>query len=551
MSLTNLRAFCHRREKLLAVAAVILAIAIFATICATQIGRWSVWFDESFTAYMIKFNFADIAKWTSFDVHPPLFYWLLKIWAAFFGHSDVALRSFSVFCGGLVILLGFLLSRKLFGKKVGYLTLPLLAISPMLLRYGIEMRMYALAVVIVFAQILVLIKAREVDSNSLRKWWVFYGVLLAAGMWTHYFTALAVLAQWLWLYFGFREPNCRGKKLWRKLLGFRENSTTKWQDFLHGRQGNFLWSLVVAAVLFSPWLYFMVIQLTTVQTAGFWIPPVSFTTLPDYISSIFLYQTASAATSWLTFGLILLLIILIILFAKTWRQSQDDKPFRENLKLILFVIIAPPLLLIILSMPPLQSSFIDRYILASMILVTVLVTVIVARNLDFAKMWRAKVWPIFLYFMAVAAFVGGIFAVVHFGNYNKTTNTVSTAKQLMAQISAKTGDQTMPVIADTPWVFYDANVYASQNNPVYFLNDQADSFYYGSLFMLRNAPENIKNLDQFIANMSGDKVWYISSSGGAATPPKDARGWQKLREIYAPSPFDGNTKTQAVEYLVK
>ena len=548
MKFHRLRHLLRTRERLFAVLAVFVAVALFVTLCATQVGRWSVWFDESFTAYLVKFNFADIAKWTSFDVHPPLFYWLLKIWAEFFGHSDIALRSFSILCGAVVVALGFLLSRKLFGKKVGYLSLPLLALSPMLLRYGIEMRMYAPAVVIVLAQLLALVKARETNS---RKWWISYGILMAAGMWTHYFTALAVAAQWLWWYFSLREKSCRGKKLWQKLLGFRENSTTKWKDFLHGKQGGFLWSLIVAAILFAPWAGFMLRQLTTVQTYGFWIPPINFATLPDFVASIFVYQLSAQTVSWLALGLIILLIILIILFAKMRRISRNDKTWRDNFNLLIWSVVAPPLLLVILSMPPLQSSFVDRYVLAAMILVPILVAVIVAKNLEPAKTWHEKFWPLVLYCVTVGAFVVGILAVIHFGNYNKITNTISTAKQLMAQISDETFAKTEPVIADGPWVFYDADVYASQKNPVYFLNDQADDFYYGSLFMLRNSPNNIKNLSDFVAKMKGQKVWYISSSGGANTPPKSSRNWVKIREIVAPNLFDHNTNTQAVEYLVK
>jgi hypothetical protein len=65
--------FFAKNEKKVATLAVIVAVVVFAILSATQIGRWSGWFDESFTHYFIKFNFADIAKWTASDVHPPLF----------------------------------------------------------------------------------------------------------------------------------------------------------------------------------------------------------------------------------------------------------------------------------------------------------------------------------------------------------------------------------------------------------------------------------------------------------------------------------------------
>ena len=53
-------------------------LAAFTGITFATIGRSSIWFDEAFGAYLIRFNFAEIFHYTSLDVHPPFYYWLLK-----------------------------------------------------------------------------------------------------------------------------------------------------------------------------------------------------------------------------------------------------------------------------------------------------------------------------------------------------------------------------------------------------------------------------------------------------------------------------------------
>ena len=571
----NLKDFANKHEKQFAIFGILISIVIFAILCATQVSRWSVWFDESFTHYLIKFNFFDIAKWTAMDVHPPLFYWLLKAWGMIFGTSDVALRSMSILFGSGAIVLGFLLARKLFGKRAGYLALPLIVLSPMLIRYGIEMRMYALVTVIVLAQFLTLIKARE---TSRKAWWTTYGVLLAVGMWTQYFSAFAVIAQWIWLVLDARSSGFRGKKMWRNVFGFREKVTRKnfWPQIFAKNSAGFLWSLFVAAILFSPWIMTMFHQLITVTASGFWIPPVGMNTLPDLLSTTFLYQLSSYVTGWL---LILMLAIFAIFAKIIWDLYRNkalarDKKFRENMSLILCGIIAPPLVMIAISLPPLRSAFIDRYVLASLLLISILIAGMVSKYFDLKSNFHEKIeklhaefrsrvrenwsrfkWPIALYILVLVAFVIGFVNLTYWGNYNKQTGSTDTIKNLMSQVSRNSGSRKIAVIADSAWSFYDSDVYASAKNPVYFLNSQVDNYYYGSEKMLAGAPEEIANLSSWISRNDVHEVWYISSSDNEINPPKElgssAKNWHKVSEIKSIAPNNWSGSSEAILYQIK
>ena len=157
-------------------------LAIFIAITLANVSRASIWFDEAFSAYIVQFSFWDIARYTATDVHPPFYYWLLKIWSSMFGTTELAYRSLSILFGAGAISSAFFLTRKLFGRKTAWVSLLFLAISPMLIRYSDEARMYTLASLIVLSATYVLLRAKETQKKST---WIWYGVLVSLGMWTH------------------------------------------------------------------------------------------------------------------------------------------------------------------------------------------------------------------------------------------------------------------------------------------------------------------------------------------------------------------------------
>ena len=47
-------------------------LAVFVTVSLATITKFSIWFDEAFGAYLIRFDFWQVATYTASDVHPPL-----------------------------------------------------------------------------------------------------------------------------------------------------------------------------------------------------------------------------------------------------------------------------------------------------------------------------------------------------------------------------------------------------------------------------------------------------------------------------------------------
>ncbi len=73
----------------------------------------SLWSDEGNTWALLDHSFGQIAQLAAADIHPPGYYWVLKIWTALMGTRAAGMRSFSALCGiGLVFVI-YQIGRKL------------------------------------------------------------------------------------------------------------------------------------------------------------------------------------------------------------------------------------------------------------------------------------------------------------------------------------------------------------------------------------------------------------------------------------------------------
>ncbi len=107
-----------------------------------NIARFDFWYDEAFTGIMAKQPWEDFVRVASKDVHPPTFLVIVRGWTRLLGVSDVSLRSLPLIFGLLAIILVFLITRELFGKKSAIIATLLSAVSPFLVAYSYEARSY-------------------------------------------------------------------------------------------------------------------------------------------------------------------------------------------------------------------------------------------------------------------------------------------------------------------------------------------------------------------------------------------------------------------------
>ena len=124
--------------------ALVLILLLAALLRFYRLDAQSLWSDEGNSVSLARAGFAEIAARTAHDIHPPLYYWLLKIWLALFGASEFALRSLSAILAVILVGLIYGLGRRLFGPKVGLAAAFVAALSPFQVYYAQETRMYML-----------------------------------------------------------------------------------------------------------------------------------------------------------------------------------------------------------------------------------------------------------------------------------------------------------------------------------------------------------------------------------------------------------------------
>ena len=139
---------------------------------------------RSYLFYSPHTSYVDTLKSLAQDEpqHTPLHYLLARVWIKTFGSTITIARGLSVFIGLFTFPLVYWLCMELFeSRKTAWLAVALVAVSPLLLIFSQETRMYSLwAVAFLLSSALLL---RALKSNRLA-WWTAYAVSLSIGLYT-------------------------------------------------------------------------------------------------------------------------------------------------------------------------------------------------------------------------------------------------------------------------------------------------------------------------------------------------------------------------------
>lgn len=250
-----------------------------------------IWYDEVFSVKMISRSFKEIVEFTARDVHPPLYYWYLKFF----------IQVGELISGGLtkegVVILAKLASwlpmaglwilaitkiRRQFGLFTGAIFSFCVCTMPQLTGYGIEIRMYSLALFLVTLAFLfaydINVRRRKRDFAGL----FCCGILVA---YTQYFSCLGIV----FLYLGTG---------W--LIRKDKEALKKW-----------LFCIGASVIAYLPWLGALIRQLARVS-GSYWIPPLTWKSFGGCLKYIYL---PSGGYPWLNYALAILLILATSILA--------------------------------------------------------------------------------------------------------------------------------------------------------------------------------------------------------------------------------------------
>ena len=305
-----------------------------------------VWFDEGYSIILAQQPVDELLRLTGVDAHPPLFYLVLKAWGSVFGWTELSLRMLSALLATATVGVVALLVRRLFTARVALAVLPFLVLAPFWLRYGYEIRMYALAGLIGALASLVLLRA--VSTGADRRWWGLYGVLVALGMYTLYMTAVIWLAHLVWLLIYHR------RRFWRQ----------PW-----------FWSYALAGLLLLPYVSTIIYQLTHSALPGIgWV--LNLTHIGEVASILLIYTPEWSVVGWSALGVLTVIGLSMYLFDRV--RHQSTAAMRQSLGFITCLAVVPFLFFLLISLPMSQPFFIPRYLAHTSLFIYALLGVIVA-----------------------------------------------------------------------------------------------------------------------------------------------------------------------------
>jgi uncharacterized membrane protein len=155
----------------------------------------SLWQDEGLQYYVATQNSIGELFQQTRSFHPPLSFIVNHVFLLL-GESDFLLRLPSALFGIASLPVFYVLGRDLTSQKDAVFAVFVLALSPFHIWYSQEGRMYSQ---LLFLSLLSSVLLLQALRRGKARWWVYYALVSAAGMYTHVFMALAFAAQFLWV----------------------------------------------------------------------------------------------------------------------------------------------------------------------------------------------------------------------------------------------------------------------------------------------------------------------------------------------------------------
>jgi uncharacterized membrane protein len=439
---TKQATWAERHFTIILIVSAVIAVAMSFAIGLAQ----SVWFDEAYSIMLAKQPVSQLLHLTALDTHPPLYYLLLKFWAGLFGWSRAALMSLSVIAMGGAVIFGGLLVKKTFGVRTALVTLPFVVFAPFLLRYGFEIRMYALASLIGIAATYVLVMATEAKTDR-QKWvrWILYAVLVALGVYTLYYLVLLWVAHVVWLvWVTYKEKKSFIKAPW--VLAF-----------------------IGSVLLFAPWLPTFVKQISNGALAPI-SQAMTLDNLLGVVSFNFVYQPV-----W-QLGSLLSLLVLFVLCAGSYITirafkivPKDRQKYLQLLACYIFVPIAV-LTLVSLARPMYVERYLAHIALGGMLFIGVSVALVTEKASKTVRTSAA---------LLLVVLVVGVAHLVQVGNYNfQRLQKPDIANAATLLKSCETG---ATILAADPYVAIELSYYVPTCNISFYSKDAKLSGGYAQL----------------------------------------------------------------------
>lgn len=428
-----------RHSNVIFAALILLSVGIMVSLAFNN----SVWFDEAYSTFMARQSYWGIIEQNLTDVHPPLYYFVLKLVTSLFGYHLFVMKLVSIAGVTATMVLGATRVRRLFGDRTGFWFILLLLCGPcMLSECAVMVRMYSWAMFFVTASGLL---AYEIYTAASKPKWVLFVLASVAGMYTHTYALIAIGFVYLFLLIA--------------MIRSQRRQLLKW-----------LIAAAAAFLLYSPWFFVLLRQIGMVS-GNYWISPLSLSSFVEYAKFLFMPGKLSGQPMAVK-ALVVLATALLALFTAAFavwcvRGAVGKKRKADQAALLALGVFLLPAVLGVGFSLLVRPVFIARYLLPAIGLFWLFVAMGAARI-------RKKAWT--AAFLCCVLLAGGLSYYQTFQDeyFTQTDEAVSYLKEAVSQEDVfitnllQLGEQGGPLMYYFPdqesWCYQDGEFFRHYTN---------------------------------------------------------------------------------------
>lgn len=274
----------------------VVLFLLFTGLYISLVFNKNVWTDEAYTIQLVRENnFVGIVKNTAIDVHPPLYYLIVKMITFVFGDSICVYKIVSVIPMLLTMLFAFFCVKSWWGKQAAVTFLIMVNAIPCVLEYVVQIRMYSWAMFFVTW-------AGLGAYGLCRKKQTKYGTWLAVASLFACYTHTYAMVSCVCIYFLVCIDLLCGVKGKKKLRLLK-------QVLLSGG---------IVAICYLPWLVVLIRQ-TTDRIDNYWIEPITGQEIAQYFSFLFASQVPYSTALYL----ILCGLAVVTCIYRSFKKDKD------------------------------------------------------------------------------------------------------------------------------------------------------------------------------------------------------------------------------------
>lgn len=173
------------------------ATVLVAALVLFQLGDKSLWYDEAFSIGIVDRPMGDVLwRLANWELNMSPLYLALSGWWRI-GQAEWFLRLLPAASAIAAVPALYVLGKRLFDARVGAIAAGLLALHPLAVQWGQQLRAYSLVLLLVIVATTTLLRALEEPDSTRRA--LAYAAVAALATYAHFFAGLVVGAHALWL----------------------------------------------------------------------------------------------------------------------------------------------------------------------------------------------------------------------------------------------------------------------------------------------------------------------------------------------------------------